>query len=211
MDMTVIAFFFLLCLGEYTSPCKSRAKHTIPLRKCDVRLWHQGWLLDHESTLAHLLQVDSATIVIANTKNGMKGAVVYHDAIEGSCCLVAALAWQIAILQGMQPTTPLSTVCLPHTNISCITGRDMFIAVRWEATFDQLLSHRHTLDQVSSHSLLAGRAMAMKLSGATDSMIMRIGCWTSLMYLTYIRLQIGALSAGMAWKMSTAFTFQNVC
>jgi hypothetical protein len=37
--------------------------------------------------------------------------------------------------------------------------------------------------------------MAMKLSGVTDNTIMRIGCWTSLTYLTYIRLQIGALSA----------------
>ncbi len=127
--MTVIAFFFLLRVGEYTSPCKPQAKCTIPLWKCDVRFWHQGWLLNHESTLAHLLQADSATIVIANTKNGTKGAVVYHDAIEGSCCLVAALARQIANLQGMQLTTPLSTFCLPHTNISCITGRDIFIAV----------------------------------------------------------------------------------
>jgi hypothetical protein len=46
----------------------------------------------------------------------------------------------------------------------------------------------YTVDWVSSHSLLAGGAMAMKLSGATDSTIMRIGCWTSLTYLTYTRL-----------------------
>jgi hypothetical protein len=78
------------------------------------------------------------------------------------------------------------------------------------ATFDQLLSQDYTLDWVSSHSLQACRAMAMKVSGATDSTSMQIGCWTSLTYLAYIHLQIGALSAGMAWKMSTAFTFQNV-
>ena len=52
--------------------------------------------------------------------------------------------------------------------------------------------------------------MAMKLNGATDSTIMRIGRWTSLTYLTYIHTQIGALSAGVAWKMSQCFTFQNV-
>ena len=50
----------------------------------------------------------------------------------------------------------------------------------------------------------------MKLSGATDSTIMRISRWTSLTYLTYIHSQIGALSAGVAWKMSQQFTFQNV-
>ncbi len=52
--------------------------------------------------------------------------------------------------------------------------------------------------------------MAMKLSGATDSPIMRIGRWTSLTYLTYIHTQIGALLAGVAWKMSQCFPFQNV-
>jgi hypothetical protein len=52
--------------------------------------------------------------------------------------------------------------------------------------------------------------MAMKLSGATDSTIMRIGRWRSLTYLTYIHSQIGALSASIAWKISQEFTFQNV-
>jgi hypothetical protein len=52
--------------------------------------------------------------------------------------------------------------------------------------------------------------MALKLSGASDSTIMRVGQWTSLMYLTYIHMQIGALMAGLAWRMSKAFTFQNV-
>ena len=52
--------------------------------------------------------------------------------------------------------------------------------------------------------------MTMKLSGVSDSTIMQVGRWMSLMYLTYIHSQIGALTAGVAWKMSTAFTFQNV-
>ncbi len=52
--------------------------------------------------------------------------------------------------------------------------------------------------------------MAMKLSGASDSTIMRIGRWTSLTYLTYIHSQIEALAKGVAWKMSKCFHFQNV-
>jgi hypothetical protein len=38
--------------------------------------------------------------------------------------------------------------------------------------------------------------MAMKLSGAMDSTIMRVGRWSLLTYLTYIHLQIGALTTG---------------
>jgi hypothetical protein len=52
--------------------------------------------------------------------------------------------------------------------------------------------------------------MAMKLSGASDSTIMQVGRWTSLTYLTYIHSQIGSLTAGLAARMSMAFTFQNV-
>ena len=52
--------------------------------------------------------------------------------------------------------------------------------------------------------------MAMKLSGESNSMSMQVGGWSSLTYLTYIHSQIGALTAGVAWRMSTAFTFQNV-
>jgi hypothetical protein len=68
----------------------------------------------------------------------------------------------------------------------------------------------YTLTRISSHSLRAGGAMAMKLSGVSDSTIMRVGRWTSLTYLTYIHMQIGALTSGQAWCMSLAFTFQNV-
>jgi hypothetical protein len=36
---------------------------------------------------------------------------------------------------------------------------------------------------------------------------MAMKLWTSLTYLTYIHTQIGALTAGLAAKMTTAFTF----
>jgi hypothetical protein len=153
---------------------------------------------------------DSATISIAHTKNGTKGAVIHHDAIGGDICPVAALARRVANLQGMFTTTPLSTVCHSGARSSYVSDRDVTLAVRWGATCDCLLAKGYTLHRVLSHSLCAGGAMAMKLSGATDSTIMRIGQWTSLTYLTYIHTQIGALSAGVAWKMSRCFTFQNV-
>ena len=209
-DLVLVAFFYLLRVGEYTVSRSSRPKRTIPLRKGDVRLWHKGKLLDHESPLPTLLLADSATISIANTKNGTKGAFVHHDAIKSVICPVAALARRIANLQGMRASTPLSTVCHPPTRITRISDRDVTLAVRWGATYDCLMEKGYTVDRVSSHSLRAGGAMAMKLSGATDSTIMRIGRWTSLTYLTYIHSQIGALSAGVAWRMSQQFTFQNV-
>jgi hypothetical protein len=208
-DLVIIAFFYLLRVGEYTTSLKQEEKRTVPLRKCDTQLWKNGNLLDHELELREQLTADSATISNANTKNGTKGAVVHHDAIGGTICPVAALAQRIANLHGMDLKCSLSMVCYPATRATRVLDRCITVAVRWGATFDGLLDKGYTLDRVSSHSLRAGGAMAMKLSGATDSTIMRIGWWTSLTYLTYIHSQIGALSAGVAWKMSQEFTFQN--
>jgi hypothetical protein len=110
--MVVIAFFYHLRVGEYTNPAQAReTKRTVPLRKYDGQLWHRGVLLDHDSGLNVLLQADSATISITHTKNGTKGAVIHHDAINGEICLVAALTRHVANLHSMSPTTPLSTVC----------------------------------------------------------------------------------------------------
>ncbi len=180
------------------------------MRKCNVRLWRNGQLLNHEWDLHTLLCVDSATILIANTKNGMKGAFVHHDAVDGNICLVAALACRMANLRGMQASTPLSTVCHPPTRTTRISDRDVTIVVQWGAMYDCLMAKGYMVDRVSLYSLHAGGAMAMKLSGATDSTIMQISHWTSLTYLTYIHSQIGALLAGVAWRMSQQFTFQNV-
>jgi hypothetical protein len=104
----------------------------------------------------------------------------------------------------------LDTVYYSSRGPSKVTDQNIGVAVRWGATYDGLLLKGYTLNRISSHSLHAGGAMALKLAGALDSTIMRVGWWTSLTYLTYIHTQIGALTAGLALKMSTAFTFQNV-
>jgi len=209
-DLVTIAFFYLLRVGEYTCPGTPRDKRTIPIRSCDVRLLRHGELLPHAATLATLITADSATICIANTKNGTKGAVIHHDAFGGPVCPIAALARRIANLRQRPPSTNLDTVFHPSGRVTRVTDRDIGMAVRWGAVSDGLLLRGYTIERISSHSLRAGGAMALKLSGSSDSTIMRVGRWTSLTYLTYIHTQIGALTAGVAKLMSTAFTFQNV-
>jgi hypothetical protein len=177
---------------------------------CDVKLWKQGIVLPHSSSQTTLVTADNATICIAHTKNGTKGAVVHHEAFGGPICPVAALAQQIANIQCGPQMGNLDTVYYSSRGPSKVTDRNIGVAVQWGATYDGLLLKGYTLNRISSHSLRAGGAMALKLAGASDSTIMQVGWWTSLRYLTYIHTQIGALTACLAWKMSTAFTFQNV-
>ena len=209
-DLVIIAFFYLLRVGEYTTASNKKAKRTIALRDCDVRLWRKGQVIPHSAGRACLLMADSATICIAHTKNGTKGAVVHHECGIGPICPVAALARRIANMQGGPTTGSLSLVYHPSGRVTRVSDWDIGIAVRWGATYDRLLTRGYTLQRISSHSLRAGGAMTMKLNGASDSTIMQVGRWMSLTYLTYTHSQIGSLTAGLAVKMSTAFTFQNV-
>ncbi len=191
-------------------PARSRKRRTIPLQKCDIRLWRKGVLLHHSAGFNTLLGTDSATICIANTKNGTKGAVVHHKAFGGPLCPVAALTRRVENIGPGLDKWAINKVYHANGRTTTVTDRDIGTMVCWGATCNGLLAKGYTLNRISSHSLRASGAMAMKLSGASDSTIMRVGRWTSLIYLTYIHTQIGTLTAGVAWRMSTAFTFQNV-
>jgi hypothetical protein len=73
-----------------------------------------------------------------------------------------------------------------------------------------LVAQGYTLRRIGTHSLRACGAMALKLNGTDDSLIMKIGRWTGLTFLTYIHSQIGALHTGLAQRMSTRIHFINV-
>jgi hypothetical protein len=74
--LIVLAFFFLLRVGEYTHSREKR--RTIPLRKKDIRLWRAGTILPNDSPLDVLVSADVVTICLENQKNGHKNAVLHH-------------------------------------------------------------------------------------------------------------------------------------
>jgi hypothetical protein len=153
---------------------------------------------------------DSATHCIADAKNGTKEEVLHNEAFGGPICPAATLTHRVANLQSSTNICTLHTVYHASGRVSTVTDCNIGIVVRWGAAYNVLMTKGYTLNKISSHSLRAEGAMAMKLSGASDSTIMRVGRWTSLTYLTYINMQIKALTICLAWRMSTAFTFQNV-
>lgn len=66
------------------------------------------------------------------------------------------------------------------------------------------------LRHVGSHSLRAGGAMAMHLSGVKYDVIKKMGRYSSNTFLMYIHEQISALSAGVSTQMSQQFVFHNI-
>jgi len=129
-DLVIIAFFYLLRVGEYTSSATPRKKQTIPLRDCDIRQWNcAGHLISHSAGLEMLLQADSATICIAHPMNGTKGAVVHHSRGRGSICSVAVLARRVANIQAGPARGNINLMYHTGGRISRVSYRDIGIAV----------------------------------------------------------------------------------
>ncbi len=72
----------------------------------------------------------------------------------------------------------INSVYIGLSKSTRVTDRNIGIAVCWGAIYDGLLLKGYTINRISSHSLQVGGVMALKLSGAPDSTIMRIGRWS---------------------------------
>jgi integrase len=207
-DLIIVAFFFLLRVGEYTFPGK-RLTRTVQFRVQDVRFWKKATLLPKTATLAELINADSATLWIDNQKNGQRGDTIHHfKTNDPRFTPVAALARRVTSIrnQGMSESTPLSYVS-PGVHV---LSRDVTAAIRKAAKATNLTAQGYNIQRVGSHSLRASGAMALKLNGYKSTAIMKIGRWRSLTFLTYIHSQIAALNSGMSTRMSRSIAFHNV-
>jgi hypothetical protein len=207
-DLITTAFFFLLQVGEYAMPKANVRTWTIQFCLQDVTFQTNGVVLPHTYPLAQLLLAKSVTLFMDNQKNGQHGATIHHTVCPGWFCPVKALAWRVAAicLQNCPPSTPLSSVQPGiHVVASHIT-----VLIK-QATIDtNLISQGYDLQRIGTHSLRASGAMALKLQGVDGLLIMKIGRWTGLTFLTYIHSQIGAFNTGLARRMTTCIHFENV-
>ena len=71
-DMTIIAFYFLLRVGEYTYHRPSEKRRTKQFRVSDIALWHNTTRLDPRLPLQTLLYklCTAAIMSISNQKMG---------------------------------------------------------------------------------------------------------------------------------------------
>ena len=207
-DLTTVAFYYLLRPGEYCMPSRRRRTRTVQFRRQDVRLWNGLELLPHNAPLATLLAATSATLTIDNQKNGQRGSTMHHDARADGFCPVKALARIVSQLLVITPE--------PHAPISLyavgqhIIATDVTAKLRQAAASTGLFTQGYNSKRISAHSLRASGAMALKLSGASDSTIKKAGRWSSDTWLTYIHSQIGDLAAGLSERMAVEHLFHNV-
>jgi hypothetical protein len=165
-------------------------------------------VLPNTAPLAQLVLAESVIFYLDNQKNGQRGATIHHTACPTWFCPVKALARRVAgiVSQGCEPTTPLSRVS-PTIHV---IAKNINSLIHRAARETNLVAQGYDLLRIGSHPLRASGAMALKLQGIDDSLIMKSGRWTGLTFLTYIHAQIGALNTGLAHRMTTRIHFINV-
>ena len=84
-DLTLIAFYYLLRVGEYTvKGTRNESKRTVQFKLEDVTFFHQNDMgqlrcLPQDAPLEMLLSTEGACLKLDNQKNGWKGVCVYQQ------------------------------------------------------------------------------------------------------------------------------------
>ena len=90
-ELSLIAFYYLLRVGEYTKPrmtiykgVTKRATRTIQFSVGNIGFFKNGQILPRKSNLQTLLQAESCTLKITNQKNGRMGETIHQYAINST-------------------------------------------------------------------------------------------------------------------------------
>ena len=140
------------------------------------------------------------------------GQTIHHHAIPNSkYCPVKALARRVhAILSNNGDENKYICDVFHNNSWSFISPQQMITSVRAAVHKLNLKEHGIDPDLVGVHSLRAGGAMALRLHGLDDTVIMKLGRWTSLTFLQYIHNQIAHLSANISAQMHQPLQFTNI-
>ena len=169
-DMSTIAFYFLLRVGEYTGHRRKERRRTKQFRACDIIFYDASdTIIPNTSTLAHLYTATTAVMRITNQKNGTRGSRISHTPSGTVACPVRALARRVHYIMSHSPCTDqdiISTYISPITKEARpLQSSDINKIIKSTVGLLGLDKKGFPPDSVSSHSLRAGGAMAMHLNG----------------------------------------------
>ena len=214
----LVAFYFLLRVGEYTKPrfAVQNGKRGSATQKKqfvvgNVEFFKNGVVIPQTSPQDVLLPADLAMLKITNQKNRRMGQTVTQHTSGTAACPVAALAHIVHDILSNGGNEDM-LLCLVHNGNDWKEIKSQQIITMVRDTARELKLHEQAIDPdlIGAHSLRAGGAMALKLHRYDDPTIMKMGRWASLTFLQYIHNQIAHLSKDISKNMSIPLPFVNV-
>ena len=213
-DLCIIAWYFLLRVGEYTHANRSAARRTTQFRIHDVTLWESERVLSHALPRQYLLDhCTSATLRLDNQKNGKRNAVIHHHTTGHLVCPVKALIRRVAHIRcfSTDPATMLGKYFSATRPLGWhVTSSDINKLLKSTVISLGLARYNIHPDDISSHSLRAGGAMALHLNKVDTRTIQLMGRWSSDTFLLYIHQQISAFSQDLSTLMSNNINYHNI-
>jgi hypothetical protein len=121
----------------------------------------------------------------------------------------AAIVQRIKNYPGCSINSPISTV-LNSGIIEHVMSQHMINALRDTASAIGEVKLGIKKEDIGTHLMRSGAAMAMYLGECPVFMIMLIGCWSSDAFLRYIRKQVMEFSQNVAKRMLSCQNFRHV-
>ena len=89
--LIVMAFYFLLRVGEYMLPPAHVTTRTVQLCVCDTRFWQGQTLPLPTSNAATFAAATSVTLLTDNQKNGHHGDTIHQEVCASDFCPVRSV------------------------------------------------------------------------------------------------------------------------
>jgi hypothetical protein len=177
-----------------------------------INALEQNTILDKTLPFSTLLtQCTAETMNIYNQKNGKRNQSVHHEAKQGKKCPVKALIRRLHhILSNTSTGHTIISTYFAQTAGKVLRATDINSAIKAAVIQLGLQQYGFHPDQISSHSLRAGGAMALHLNHQTSATIRLMGRWSSDTFLDYIHSQIAAFSTCLSTAMSKNIIFNNI-
>ena len=200
-DMAVLAFFFLLRPGEYTSSTTDSS----PFRLADLRLAIGSQYLDLAT--APNASLDAATflsLTFTTQKNGVRGEVIgLGRSGSSSLCPVLAAVRRVKHLRthGAQPHTPISSYF--DRMWRRVSPSDITAVLQTAVLAIGTTTLGFLPTDVTARSLRAAGAMALLCGHVDTDTIRLLGRWRSDEMLRYLHLQAEPVMRNFSRTMLT--------
>jgi len=200
-DMIIIAFFFLLCPGEYTNSPSDTTPFTL---LGDVQLFIGPTRIDLDTASDNQIRMaQSASLTFTTQKNGVPNEVVkLGRSGDPYCCPTLAIIRRVLHLRSNNapPHTPLARVFLASGTTASVKPADITSLLHSAVRFLGF-SLGFPAQEVSARSLRAGGAMALLVSKVDTDIIQLLGCWRSDEMLRYLHLTAEPIMRNFAQQM----------
>jgi len=168
-ELVLIAFYFLLRVGEYTHHTSQR--RTQQFRLGDMKFFAQDQLVLSDQLESYRNYITLVSLTIENQKNGWKGETLSHHAIRKGdplCCPVKAVVARAIDMVRMKATDE-TLICAFRESVALpwqhVRSSQIVRAVKDAVTVLKLPKKKGFLiSKIGSHSLRAGGAMVLYLN-----------------------------------------------